>query len=208
MENVKEILSRLGVETDKADELEKAILANYRTKAEVDSKTARISELEGKLKAAGDAGESESLRKQVEEQAAKLKQLEDEKAEAAKASEAAKERKEFEGRFAEATKGREFANSIVKGAIFDQAFAKAQANPDMDAKAIIDGLTADADGIWKNPQRDPNKLPKPGSTASKVSPITSLDQAEAQTADMSASERVSFYRDHMAEIDKLIKEGK
>ena len=208
MENVKDILARLGIETDKADELEKAILANYRTKAEVDSKAATIADLKAKLAEAGEGGKAaEDAAKTIADLKAKLDEYEkaEEQAKADKAEADAKTA--FKAKFDAAVGERKFANKLVSDAVFSRAFDKAKANPDMDAKSIVDGITADMGGVWVNPQRDPAKMPKPTAAGSNASPLTSMDQVAARTKGMSANERVTFFRDHMAEIDKLIKEG-
>ena len=51
MKNIKDIIGELGIELDEAKlgDLEKAVLENYRTVAEVENKQSRISELEQQL---------------------------------------------------------------------------------------------------------------------------------------------------------------
>lgn len=208
MENVKEIIARLGIETDKTDELEKAILANYRTKAELDSKASTIADLKARLAEAGEGGKAaEEAEETIADLKAKLAEYEkaEEQAKADKAE--ADARTSFKAKFDAAVGERKFANKLISDAVFSQAFDKAKANPDMDAKSIVDGITDDMDGVWVNPQRDPSKMPKPTAAGSNASPLTSMEQVEARTKGMSANERVTFFRDHMAEIDKLIKEG-
>ena len=77
-----------------------------------------------------------------------------------KADEAeAANRASFAQRFDEALEGREFANSIVRDAVFEKAYAHCTANAGADAKAAIEDAVKGVDNVWVNPQQDPRKMP-------------------------------------------------
>lgn len=177
MKNVVEILTELGFELDeeKAKLVDEAVRENYKTRAEFDQKMGkmteaqkRIEELEGEIAQrdetiqgmTGTAEELESYKQQIadyqkREEERKAKAEEDEKREA------------FKPMFAEALAGRSFTNSIMEKSIFDQAYAGCAGTNAATCKAYIDSLTADLDGVWKNPQQDPNKMPVPNAGEDK-----------------------------------------
>lgn len=202
MKNIKDIAKDYGIEEGKLDEFEKAVLENYRTKAELDGKAAKVSELEEQLKAANEAIEAAKTADtaNADELTALKEKLEayenDEKARAAaKTEEAAKA--EFEGKLAEAVGDKEFANDIVKAAVTEKAYAMAKANPNMDVKAIVSGIVGEAAGVWKNPQQDPKKMPAQGSAnANGTGAINSLEDLKSMSVDE--------IRAHMKEVDSLL----
>lgn len=171
MKNVVEILTEQGIELDeaKAKAVDEAVRQNYKTIAEFDQKMAkfaeaqnRIAELEGVIAERDEA--IQNMSGTDEELEAYKQQVADyQKADAerkAKAEEDAK-REAFRAMFDEALDGREFANSIMAEAIFDRAY-NGVANADTAAcKAYIESLTANLDGVWTNPQKDPKKMPVP-----------------------------------------------
>ena len=169
MDNIKDILKANGVELDdeKLKAIEKATLENYRTKAELDGKTQKVTDLEAQLAKANEALEAAQKADpaKTEEFEAMQKQL----AEYKKADTA--------------------------------AFEKAKANPDMEAKAILDSVTVDEDGIWANPQRDPKKMPGANDGGgSNNTPIQSFDDLK----NMSVEE----VRKNMSEVNKLLEDQK
>ncbi len=208
MDNIKDILKANGVELDdeKLKAIEKATLENYRTKAELDGKAQKVSDLEAQLAKANEALEAAQKADpaKTEEFEAMQKQLAeykkaDEERQAKDAEGKAKE--EFKAKFDTAVGERKFANSIVQNAIFTAAFEKAKANPDMEAKAILDSVTVDEDGIWANPHRDPKKMPGANDGGgSNNTPIQSFDDLK----NMSVEE----VRKHMSEVNKLLEDQK
>lgn len=210
MENVKQILAKLGIELDeeKQSQLEKEVLANYRTLSEVESKNSRITELEGQLAQAnetieaaknlegGNAQQVQALQEQV---AAYQKADEERKAQA----EEENSRKAFEEKFDKAVGEKKFVNDIVRSAVFDKAYALGKANPDMDVKAIVGGIVGDSDGVWENPQQSVKKMPGASDQNSgngSVMTIQSLDDVKNMT--------VEEVRAHRDEIDKLLAQQK
>lgn len=183
MKDIIEILSEVGIEVpeDKRKEVLAGVAESYRTIADytkqreklaaseeaAKAKEAELADMADKLKAldASDAKVAE-LQKQLADMEAKEAER---KAEAEKKAEA----DAFEPKFAEALNGREFANGIVAESVKAQAFAKAQANPDMPLKSIIEGITKDADGVFVNPQQPTPKAPVPdgGGAAPAISTL-------------------------------------
>jgi len=156
---IEEILAAHGV-TEGAKEIEAELMESYRSIDELSAKKARIEQLEaengdlreqvGRL---SDTSETEALKKRVAEY------------EAAEADRAEKEaekraREEFRAGFDEAVGGKKFANSFTRDSIFEQAFGRHKAFPDLSAKDILDGITSGADGVWANPQADPKRMPR------------------------------------------------
>lgn len=204
MDNIKDILKANGVELDdeKLKAVESEVLKNYRTKAELDGKTQKVTDLEAQLAKANEA--LEAAQNADPTKAEEFKAMQDQLAEYKKADEErkaqdaeSKAKAEFKAKFDEALGERKFANSIVGNAIFTAAFEKAKANPDMDAKSILDSVTVDEDGIWANPQRDPKRMP--GSNdggGTDNAPIQSLDDLKGMS--------VEEVRKHMSEVNKVL----
>lgn len=204
MENIRDILAGAGVEVEagKLAEIEKAVLANYRTKAEVDSKAAKVAELEKQLAEANaaietakgtdtaNAAEVERMREQI----AAYEQAEGERK--AQAEEKAA-RDAFGSKLADAIGDKRFANAIVQGAVTDKAFAMSRANPNMSVTDVLDAVVGDADGVWQNPQQDRKKMPSGGKAAAGS---TQNVQSMADLEGMS----VEQIRAHMAEVDKML----
>lgn len=166
MKNVKDIIGELGIELDEAKlgDLEKAVLENYRTVAEVENKQSRITELEQQLASANealeaaksiDASNAEDVQAMRDKIAAYEKADEERKAQ----TEEEKARQEFDEKFGKAVGDKKFVNDIVRDAVADKAYAIAKANPDMDVAAILNGIVGDADGVWENPQQSVKKMP-------------------------------------------------
>lgn len=204
MENIKDILASAGVEVEaeKLAEIEKGVLANYRSKAEADAKSAKVKELESQLAEANaaletakqtdtsNAAEVEKMREQI----AAYEQADKERA--AKADEA-KAREEFGAKLAKAVGDKEFANNLVRKAVENGAYALATANPDMPMESVLESVVGDSDGIWANPQQDVKKMPS-GSTGSAAGTqsIQSIDDLKGMTPEE--------IRKHMAEVDRLL----
>lgn len=167
MKDIRSILAEHDIDEATAKAIEKAVVENYRTKAETDAKAERIKALEEQNKALadqvgqleGDGEQLEALRKQV----ADYEQAEKERKEAAE--EAAK-RESFRTLFDAALGDREFANDLVRETVFDRAYAECQSVGTGVDKAI-EAVTRDVDGVWKNPQRDPKRMPGANDVSSK-----------------------------------------
>ena len=206
MKNIKDIIGELGIELDEAKlgDLEKAVLENYRTVAEVENKQSRISELEQQLATANEALEAaknadvsnaDEVQAMREKIAAYEKADEERKAQ----TEEEKARKEFEERFKSAVGDKKFANDIVRSAVSDKAYAVAKANPDMDLSAILGGIVGDSDGVWMNPQQDPKKMPGAGENGGAKAGMQSIQNVE-DLKGMSVDE----IRAHMDEVNKVL----
>lgn len=203
MKNIKDILSEFGIETDKAGEVEKAVLENYRTKAELDSKASRISELEKQLADATEALEAAKTAdvKNADEVQAMRERIDAfEKADAERKAQATERdaRAAFDAELEKATEGKAFANDLVRSAVSEKAFAVSKANPDMDVKTILAGVVGDADGIWQNPQQDVKKMPAGGTAQGGTQTIQNLDDLKGMSLDE--------IRAHMSEVDKLLEQ--
>lgn len=155
---IEEHASELSEETKAA--ILKDVRSNYKTVAEYEKKTARITELEEQAAAVSEkASKLEGDTKELEELRAQLKSRDE--AEAARKAEeaAAAKREQFKAAFDQALAGREFANSIVAETVFARAYEACTAEAGKSAESAIDELVKDMDGVWVNPQRDPKMMP-------------------------------------------------
>lgn len=160
MSKLTDILKEAGANDPEA--AEKAVLEHYRSKEEVEKKVQRIQALEaeatdlkamiGKLE--GDAADVAALKEQV----AEFERAEEER-KAKRADEAA--RAAFRKEFDEALGGRKFANAYTERSVFEEAYAKHGANPDMRAVDIVGELTS-GDGVFAAEAQPPAKMPLPG----------------------------------------------
>lgn len=182
MKDIKAILQGIELSDEDRQTIISEVSENYRSIVEMEKKSNRIKELEGQNEALteqvgnlkGDGEEVEKLRKQVE----------DFKAEEAKrkadAEDAAK-RDQFRVVFDAAIGDKEFANDIIRDSIFDKAYAKCTETTGLDAKQVIEDMTKDADGVWKNPQQETRKMPNPADISNKK---PSSDDAKKTFANM------------------------
>ena len=205
MENIRDILAGAGVEVEagKLAEIERAVLANYRTKAEVDSKSAKVAELEKQLAEANAAietakGTDTANAAEVEKMREQIAAYEQAEAERRAQADEKSARDAFGSKLADAIGGKRFANAIVQGAVTDKAFAMSQANPNMSVADVLDAVVGDAAGVWQNPQQDVKKMPSGGKAAAGS---TQGVQSMADLEDMS----VEQIRANMAEVDKMLK---
>lgn len=162
MKDIKAILAGFELSDDDRNSIIAEVGENYRSIVEVEKKSNRIKELEeqnqtlteqvGNLE--GDGEELEKLRQQIQD-------FQD--AEEARKAEAEEQEKrgQFKTVFDAAVGEREFANDVIREAIFDKAYVKCSATTGLDAKKVIEDMTKDADGIWKNPQQEVKKMPNP-----------------------------------------------
>lgn len=159
MKDIEAILAENGIPEDKREAVAKAVRENYRTIAEVTKKAERISELEtANAELASKVGELEGEGEKLDElrkQVAEYRQAEEERK--AKAAEDAK-RDSFRALFENALDGREFANSIVRDAVFENAYAQCQ-TVGTGVREAIDAAVGDSDGVWMNPQTNAKKMP-------------------------------------------------
>ena len=204
MENIRDILANAGVEVeqDKLAEIEKAVLANYRTKAEADAKTAKVAELEQQLADANAAIETAKSTDtanaaEVEKMREQIAAYEQADAERKAESEQKSARDAFDSKLTDAIGDKRFANAIVQGAVTDKAFAMSQANPNMSVTDVLDAVVGDADGVWQNPQQNINKMPSGGKAAATGNQsINSMADLEGMSADEILK--------RMAEVDKML----
>lgn len=172
MKDIKAILAGFEIDEDIKDTITKEVGENYRSIVEMDKKSNRIKELEEQNEALtekvgnleGDGEEIEALREQV----AKFEAAEEQRK--ADAEEAAK-RDQFRAVFDAAVGEKEFANDIIRDSIFDRAYAKCTETTGLDAKQVIEDMTKDADGVWKNPQQETKKMPNPADITNEKSDI-------------------------------------
>ena len=160
MKDIKAILADHEIPDEAAAAIAAEVRANYKTVAEWTKKVDRISDLERQnaeladaaSKVEGTTAEVSALKEQVEA----MKRAEADRV-AAEAEQA--KRDEFRKAFDEALGGREFANSIIRDSVFDTAYASCTANAATNAKDAIEAAVRDVENVWKNPQRDPHKMP-------------------------------------------------
>lgn len=210
MKNIKDIIGELGIELDEAKlgDLEKAVLENYRTVAEVENKQSRISELEQQLATANEALEAAknadvSNADEVQAMRDKIASYEKADEERKAQTEEEKARQEFDEKFVKTVGDKQFVNDIVRGAVADKAYAIAKANPDMDVAAILGGIVGDAEGVWQNPQQTVKKMPAAsgnGGSAAGTQTIQNIEDLKGMS--------VEEIRAHMDEVNKVLSNQK
>lgn len=210
MKNIKDIIGELGIELDEAklEDLEKSVLENYRTVAEVENKQSRISELEQQLATANEALEAAknadvSNADEVQAMRDKIAAYENADEERKAQAEEEKARQGFEEKFGKAVGDKQFVNDIVRGAVADKAYAIAKANPDMDVAAILGGIVGDAEGVWQNPQQTVKKMPAAsgnGGSAAGTQTIQNIEDLKGMS--------VEEIRAHMDEVNKVLSNQK
>lgn len=210
MKNIKDIIGELGIELDEAKlgDLEKAVLENYRTVAEVENKQSRISELEQQLATANEALEAAknadvSNADEVQAMRDKIAAYEKADEERKAQTEEEKARQEFDEKFVKTVGDKQFVNDIVRGAVADKAYAIAKANPDMDVAAILGGIVGDAEGVWQNPQQTVKKMPAASGNGGSAAGTQTIQNIE-DLKDMSVEE----IRAHMDEVNKVLSNQK
>lgn len=162
MKDIKAILNENA--KDLTDEQVKAIAdavaENYRSIVEMEKKTSRISELEEQNKTLseqveglkGDGEELELLRKTVEDYKAAEEDRKNKEEEQQK-------RDSFRVLFDKAVGENEFTNDLIRETIFEKAYNECKDNAAINASDALEKYTKDTDGIFKNPQHDPAKMP-------------------------------------------------
>lgn len=210
MKNIKDIIGELGIELDEAKlgDLEKAVLENYRTVAEVENKQSRISELEQQLATANEALEAAknadvSNADEVQAMRDKIAAYEKADEERKAQTEEEKARQEFDEKFVKTVGDKQFVNDIVRGAVADKAYAIAKANPNMDVAAILGDIVGDAEGVWQNPQQTVKKMPAAsgnGGSAAGTQTIQNIEDLKGMS--------VEEIRAHMDEVNKVLSNQK
>lgn len=167
MKNIEQILGEVeGLTDEQKSEITKGVTENYRTVAEVKTKTDRITELEGEVSTYKESIEAlEGDSKKLDELKAKVAEYEEaEEKRKAEAEEQAKATA-FEKNFDEAIKNRsaEQGNSFVNDMMRDSVLTKVRKMcAEDESKGIaeaIDAVTKDVSGVWKNPQQPVHKMP-------------------------------------------------
>ena len=185
MKPIETILSEAipDLSQDVADQIVAAVRENYVTVAERDEKAKRaetyrtqVEELTAKVAELEASDETQALREKVAEfEAAEAKRVE--------AEQAAAKRKVYEDEFAKALDGRSFVNDRTRDSVLAEAIAKREANPDMGMDKVIESITADADGLFANPQQDAGARPKQPRQGSRgAAAADSYDDWKAVTA--------------------------
>ena len=167
VKDIRAILAEHDLDDATAKAIEKAVGENYRTIAEAQQKADRIKELEkangelsDQVKALeGDGEQLQTLRDKVAEY---------EKAEADRkaAQEEADKRDSFRALFDAALGEREFANDLMRDTVFEKAYQQCQ-SVGTGAADAIEAVTRDVDGVWRNPQQDPKRMPGANDISSK-----------------------------------------
>lgn len=167
MKNIEQILGEVeGLTDEQKSEITKGVTENYRTVAEVKTKTDRITELEGEVSTYKESIEAlEGDSKKLDELKAKVAEYEE--AEEKRKTEAEEQAKAtaFEKNFDEAIKNRsaEQGNSFVNDMMRDSVLTKVRKMcAEDESKGIaeaIDAVTKDVSGVWKNPQQPVHKMP-------------------------------------------------
>lgn len=185
MENIRDIVNKLGIECD-ADALEKAVLENYRTIAEVEGSKAKIEALEAKVserdarieELGAKVDELQAGTSEIDALKAKIEEYRESEAEAIKKAEAEAAEKSFAQAFDEALGGRKFANDFTRRAVMEEVKKMRGENSALGISDLIDRATKDVPDVFANPQkREANPLPTPNAGAAQP---TSLRDAIAQ----------------------------
>lgn len=167
MKDIKAILAEHDLDDATAKAIEKAVGENYRTIAEAQQKADRIRELE---KANGDLSEQvkalEGDGEQLQTLRDKVAEYEQAEADRKAKAEEAERRDSFRALFDAALDGREFANDLMRDTVFEKAYQQCQ-SVGTGAKDAIEVVTRDVDGVWRNPQQDPKKMPGANDISSK-----------------------------------------
>lgn len=167
MKNIEQILGEVeGLTDEQKSEITKGVTENYRTVAEVKTKTDRITELEGEVSTYKESIEAlEGDSKKLDELKAKVAEYEEaEEKRKAEAEEQAKATA-FEKNFDEAIKnrsaeqGNSFANDMMRDSVLTKVSKMCAEDESKGIAEAIDAVTKDVSGVWKNPQQPVHKMP-------------------------------------------------
>lgn len=187
LENIESILNGIeGLTDEQAKAISEGVKANYRTVAEVEGKTAKLKEAQGKLEAMEqELSKAKELEggnaEQLEAFKARIAELEEASEEAKAKSAAEAKRSAFKAEFAKVTEGKQFANSLTENAVFERMFTLSEGNPDMSAGEALAKATEGMEGLWANAQRDPKKQLAGAVGGTPI--LTSVDQLKTMSAD-------------------------
>lgn len=158
--DIKEILSEYNLTADEVDEIVKAVYGNYRSIKELEKKDQRIQELTdqvGDLSAKVD--EAAEAGAKVDELQEVVKQFEEKEEQRRAAAEEQARRDSFAVTFNAEVGERKFANDLMRDTVFEKAYTMCQNETGVGVKEAIESITKDVEGVWTNPQTDPNKMP-------------------------------------------------
>lgn len=208
MTDILGILKALGIEVpeDKAEELASQVVENYRTINDYNRLRAKVNDLTASLNESNAALDEAKRVSADPDEVAKLKatiaeyQTKDEQRKKAEAD--SKAREQFETEFDAAVGDKQFANDIVRNAIADRAFEMKRKNPDMQTAGILAAIVGNSDGVWKNPQQDPKKMPATSDAqgTSGVGEIQNLEDVERMTPEQ--------INEHWDEVSKILSSSK
>ena len=105
-------------------------------------------------------------RAEIEPLTIKMKEYEKAEADRKAAQEEAERRDSFRALFDAALGEREFANDLMRETVFERAYQQCQ-SVGTGAKDAIEAVTRDVDGVWRNPQQDPKRMPGANEVSSK-----------------------------------------
>lgn len=194
--DVFELLAKHGIDVaeDKREGFRKDFFDNFKTASEVARKAQKLEEANGRISeleaAVADRDKAiEGLKsdggdnaKTIEELQAAVQAYKDAEAKREAEAKAASERAAFDKLFAEALGNKEFAADLVRESVGSKSFEMHKANPAMGIADIIAAVTEGQDGIWKNPQTDPKKMPVPGQTFGDKPTINSREDIKKLTS--------------------------
>lgn len=176
MENIREIMTRLGIECD-VEQVEKAVLENYRTVAEVEGIKSKSKKLEDDAKAKDDRiaalmADIDNLKAETEEVDALKGQIEEyrkSEIEAKAKADADAAKQQFEQSFDDALKDRKFSNDFTRRAVMEEVRKMRETDSVSGLEALIDQVTKDVPDVWFNPNKpNPQTVPAPTGNAAKV----------------------------------------
>ena len=174
MENIREILTRLGIECD-VEQVEKAVLENYRTVAEVEGIKSKSKTLEDDAKAKDDhiaalMADIDNLKAGTEEVDALKGQIDEyrkSEIEAKAKAEADAAKQQFEKSFDAALKDRKFSNDFTRRAVMDDVRKMRETDSVSGLEVLIEQATKDVPDVWHNPNR-PTPQTVPGAMPGAV----------------------------------------
>ena len=176
MENIREIMTRLGIECD-VEQVEKAVLENYRTVAEVEGIKSKSKTLEDDAKAKDDhiaalMADIDNLKAGTEEVDALKGQIEEyrkSEIEAKAKAEVESAKMQFEKSFDAALKDRKFSNDFTRRAVMDDVRKMRETDSVSGLEMLIEQATKDVPDVWFNPNKpNPQAVPAPTDNAAKV----------------------------------------
>lgn len=158
-----EILKKHGIEVaeDKQEELKSDFFKKYKSAGEVETYKTKLAEAEAERDSykeiaekfdGQDPEELEGLKEELQ----KLKDAEEQRIKELEASEAAKG---FEKLFDEAVGEKQFANPLIRTSVLEAVKKERETDQGSGIADILERVTKDQEGIFKNPNQAPNKLP-------------------------------------------------